>query len=317
MKHTALVTFFLVLVFVVTQTVGLGLISSISSDTYIDEEGNKQIASDETTVDLTPTTQGLGSLLYIIIAVGIGTALFLLIVKFNKVGLWKVWFFLAVAIAVGISFKVLLKGVIPNVGLLGYIPWVLGIGFALLKMYSKSVIFYNVTEILMYSGIALILAPIFSMTYAIILLILISVYDMIAVWKSKHMVKMAKFQSNSKMFAGLMIPYSLKKPKKIGHDKKKDKIPVPHEPKTAILGGGDVTFPLIFEGVFLRMLILSGIAANMALAYTMIIVATTTIALTILFLLAEKDKFYPAMPFISGGCFVGWLIAGAMSGIFL
>jgi hypothetical protein len=30
--------------------------------------------------------------------------------------------------------------------------------------------------------------------------------------------------------------------------------------------------------------------------------------LSLLFVYAKKDKFYPAMPFITAGCNVGWLI---------
>ena len=44
---------------------------------------------------------------------------------------------------------------------------------------------------------------------ASILLVLISLYDMYAVWKSRHMVAMAKFQSSSNLFAGISIPKSI------------------------------------------------------------------------------------------------------------
>ena len=40
----------------------------------------------------------------------------------------------------------------------------------------------------------------------LLLLALISVYDVIAVFKSKHMVSMANFQTESKVFAGLAVP---------------------------------------------------------------------------------------------------------------
>ena len=39
-----------------------------------------------------------------------------------------------------------------------------------------------------------------------------------------------------------------------------------------------------------------------------IIILTTTIALALLFFFAEKGKFYPAMPIISAGCFVGYIL---------
>jgi len=35
----------------------------------------------------------------------------------------------------------------------------------------------------------------------------------------------------------------------------------------------------------------------------------TTLALFSLFMYAKKNKFYPAMPFLTAGCFIGFLIA--------
>ena len=46
-----------------------------------------------------------------------------------------------------------------------------------------------------------------TLKQASILLVLISIYDMIAVWKSKHMITLAKFQLDTKSFAGLAMNY--------------------------------------------------------------------------------------------------------------
>lgn len=310
MKHSALVTFFLVFIFLVSQIVGLFLIKSISGNVIVDENGKKVIAPDAGLAEFTPKTEGAGSLLYIVIAIGIGTVLVLLIAKYNKVNIWKVWFFFAVAMATGIALKVLLKDVL--FGLLVYLPWIIGGLLALAKLLWRNVIVYNVAEILMYAGIALILAPILTVFWAILLLVLISAYDMYAVWKSKHMVTMAKFQQGTNVFAGLMIPYKRKATmsgKVASKTAREGKVPLSKgEPTVAILGGGDVAFPLIFEGVILRDLILKGATPALAFAQSLIIVGTTTIALALLFYFAKKDRFYPAMPFISAGCLLGWLV---------
>ncbi|MFH1915803.1 MAG: presenilin family intramembrane aspartyl protease [Nanoarchaeota archaeon] len=309
MKHTSLVTFFLVAIFLVTQIVGLTLIKSISQNVVVDEEGNRVIVPEASLESFTPQTEGAGSLLYIVIAIGVGTIILLLIAKFNKVNIWKAWFFLAVAIATGISLQVILKDVLSPA--LMFIPWSLGVLLAGAKLFWKNVIMYNIAEVLMYTGIALILAPILNIFWAFVLLVLIAIYDMYAVWKSKHMVTMAKFQQGTNVFAGLMIPYTRKEGKKTTAVESKSagkSVPKPDEPKIAILGGGDVAFPLIFEGVVLRDMIVNGVPPEMALLYSLVIVATTTIALALLFVLAKKDRFYPAMPFISAGCFVGFLL---------
>ena len=68
----------------------------------------------------------------------------------------------------------------------------------------------------------------------------------------------------------------------------------------AILGGGDVVFPIILAGVVLR---------TLGFIPALIISIGATAALATLFYYSEKGKFYPAMPFISAGCFVGLAIA--------
>ena len=84
---------------------------------------------------------------------------------------------------------------------------------------------------------------------------------------------------------------------------------IPSETKTmstAILGGGDVAFPLLFSGVLLKTT--GGFVAPV------ITTLTTTVALALLFYYGEKGKFYPAMPFITLGCLIGagivWLLFG-------
>jgi presenilin-like A22 family membrane protease len=177
---------------------------------------------------------------------------------------------------------------------------ILGIGVALLKIYKPNFIVHNVSEVFIYGGLAAIFVPIMNMYAVVILLILISVYDMIAVWQSKHMVKMAQFQTESKVFAGISIPYQIPKKGKAVEGKGKK---VKEEVKSAILGGGDIGFPLLFAGVLMK---------SMSFAKVLIVPAIVSIALLLLLFLAKKDKFYPAMPFIAIGCFVGygilWLI---------
>ncbi|MBI5880496.1 hypothetical protein HZB90_00020, partial [archaeon] len=169
-----------------------------------------------------------------------------------------------------------------------------------LKIYKPNFIIHNLSEVFVYGGLAAIFVPIMNLYAVVILLILISVYDMIAVWQSKHMVKMAQFQTESKVFAGISIPYQIPKCGKAVEGKGRK---VKEEIKSAILGGGDIGFPLLFAGVLMK---------SMSFAKVLIVPVVVSLALLLLLLLAKKDKFYPAMPFITIGCFVGygilWLI---------
>ena len=69
------------------------------------------------------------------------------------------------------------------------------------------------------------------------------------------------------------------------------------EVKTAILGGGDIGFPLLFAGVVMK---------TVGFTKVLIIPVVVSISLFILLYFAEKNKFYPAMPFLSAGCFLGY-----------
>jgi presenilin-like A22 family membrane protease len=212
---------------------------------------------------------------------------------------WRIWFLLAVGATLGISLSV-------------FIDWTAAfiIGFALgyLKIFKPNVFVHNFTEIFMYSGIAVLLVPIFDVLRMIVALFAISLYDAYAVWQSKHMIKMAEFQSSSKLFAGLHIPYE--KPKKA--TKVKIKIDLPQsisqdgEARSAILGGGDIAFPLLFAGSVMIELIKSGLSKEIAFFQTLPIPLFAGIALFLLFVKSQKGKFYPAMPFITAGCLIGY-----------
>ena len=76
----------------------------------------------------------------------------------------------------------------------------------------------------------------------------------------------------------------------------------------AILGGGDIAFPLIFSGVVMDWTITQGTSQMLALYQTLAVTIGATAALTLLFVFAKKDSYYPAMPFLSAGCLFGFAI---------
>jgi len=308
MKHTALITVFLISIFIVTQLVGLGLLNYDIKEVGFNESTNETfLVHSPQTDEIRPQTEGVGSFIFLAFGILIGTIIVLLLVKFEKPNVWKIWFFLAVWITISIALQVLVAA---------WIAMVVALALALLKVWKPNVFLHNITEVLMYSGIAVLLVPIFDVKWMIMLLIAISIYDVIAVWHSKHMVKMAQFQAKSKVFAGLLIPYKRKEKKliskfshkaKLGGEKKK-RGEKEKSVTNAILGGGDVAFPLLFAGVVMEKMIMEGVPKLAAFSQSLIITLTTAIALTLLFVFAKKDKFYPAMPFVTAGCLVGWVI---------
>lgn len=233
-----------------------------------------------------PETTGSQTVGLMAFAIVIGTALIFLLMRLNWAFVWKLWFFSAIFGCLTFAFSALMQ--YPY-------PFILAFILALWRVTKPNFYVHNFTELFMYAGLALIFVPLLTIPSAIIMLLLISIYDAYAVWQSKHMVTLAKFQSSQGMFAGMVVPYSISKqaPKKT-----KGKVVMKSVP-TAILGGGDMGFPLFFAGA---------VYAKYALPITFIIPVCALIALGALLTYGKKDKFYPAMPFISLGCFVGYAI---------
>tara|TARA_B100000315_G_scaffold251869_1_gene287490 strand:+ start:1731 stop:2597 length:867 start_codon:yes stop_codon:yes gene_type:complete len=284
MKHPLGPTASLVLLFILTQVVGLFI-----TQAYIPVEAGVVVVKDLPAVagleierpDV-PPQQGLW---IVVAAIIVGTLLMLGIVWLGAGWLWKLWYFVSVLVLLHIALSSVLAPT-PSV--------VFAIILAFLKTYKKSSIIHNGTEILVYGGLAAIFVPLLKEPWIMLVLLgLISVYDIIAVRKTQHMVKMARFQMEHKTFGGIMLQYG--KEGKPGRPSKRAK-PVGG---TAILGGGDIGFPLLFLGTLLYT---RGMAASF--------IALPFIVLSLVYLLwqSKKDKFYPAMPFLTIGCLAGYAI---------
>jgi presenilin-like A22 family membrane protease len=321
MKHNWKITALILFMFVVTQFIGLYVIDSDPFHMKVIQE-NGTIAT-VTNPDLTwiqppeieqnsDFTAYLGS---IIISFIIAIVILFLLIKFKVAVVLKVWFFSVIAIAIFITFNAIFPKEILSNSLYFTIPAaIIALGLSFLKMFKRNFLIHNLTELLIYPGIATIFVPILNLWSAVILLLIISVYDLWAVWRSGIMQKMAKYQMNTlKIFAGFFIPYVSKKMKlqmkKLKKDKKyKDK---KMKVSVAILGGGDVIFPIITAGVVLTMKEapwgLPGFTGGLLPAIFVIMGAT--LGLGLLFLFSQKKKFYPAMPFITAGILLGLILS--------
>ena len=201
MKHNLNVTIILIAIFIITQIVGLTLIN-LDIKSVQNVNGTITINHQETAIGPRPQTEGAGSFIYLSGAVFIGTILVLILIRYKKRNLWKTWFFLAVVLSITIALGTFLSKTLALI---------LAIIFAIMKLYKPNILTHNLSEVLIYSGIAVLIVPILDIFWVTMLLIIISFYDMFAVWKSKHMIKMAEFQTKSNVFAGIMIPYEQKR----------------------------------------------------------------------------------------------------------
>jgi len=298
MKYNLRVTLMLVTLFLAAQLVGLFLVNGSIQEIVTTPGGQVVIEHSETPIER-PPTEGAGSFAYILIGVAFATLLLLLIIRLKLFFVWKAWFFLAVWLTVTVALSVYLNAFMAA-----------GVAFLLAaaKILRRDPIVYNATEILIYSGIVVLFVPVFDVTWTAALLLVISAYDIIAVRRTKHMVSMAKFLMKSELFAGLSIPLGKHKARgELKGTKAKSISGAEAEgPHSAILGGGDIAFPMLFSGVVMESLITGGLAKATAFALTLIVTLCATAALAYLFKIAERNKFYPAMPFLTAGCLLGY-----------
>jgi len=289
--------------FLVTQLIGLFIISIYAS-------GLTLPYGMEPPQEIKEQPQGLSIIFAFIIAI----TLFLILMHLKAETFIRLWFLLVTTLALSLALTALFyKLLIPQYTIIALI---VAFPLAYIKIFKRNLWVHNFTELLIYPGIAAVFIPLLNIFWITILLLLISLYDIWAVWHSQFMQKMARYQiENLKFFTGFFIPYANKKQRqKIKLLKQKYKNNQKQMEKyfkkanikvnLAILGGGDVIFPIITAGIFF--------VSYQSIWPALIITAAATLSLLYLFVMAQKGKFYPAMPFLTIGMYLGmilnWLI---------
>jgi len=313
MKHNFKVTIILLIMFLITQLIGIAVIQTYqtktetvfnqTTKTYENITIGNQLPYGMQPPEIEPEI----SITTIIISFIIAISLVFVLMKIRAVMIIKLWFFGVVTIALAITLNAFFLRLISSSYIIALL---IAFPLAFIKIFRQNFYIHNLTELLIYPGIAAIFVPILSIWTIILLFVIISVYDLWAVWRSGLMQKMAKFHINKlKIFPGFFVPYAdrrtrqriklLKqkyKQKKISKKelgKKRIKISL------AILGGGDIIFPIIMAGVVLN---------SMGLWQALTISAFATLSLIYLFFRGKKGKAYPAMPYISVGCFIALVL---------
>lgn len=305
MKHNYKITFLLLGMFILTQFIGLYVVNHYS-DTKIVNGNVVNVSAPDLPLGLETQPIKEESDFYSYFSGLIFAFIFAIIILFllshiKAAFILKIWFFSVVIIALTIS----LNAIFPAFEHLTLISVLISLPLAFFKIYKPNFWIHNLTELLIYPGIAAVFIPILNVYTLIGLLILISIYDMWAVWHSGIMQKMAKYQIEQlRIFSGFFIPYMSKEVRQkmqlLKKSKSKSKNNKGLKVNVAILGGGDVVFPIISAGVVLK---------TLGVYPALLVVLGATLGLSYLLFLAEKKKFYPAMPFISAGILLAIVIS--------
>ena len=287
MKHSWNATAILTVGFILAQLIGILIISQY----MIKEDGETSWATPQTFLGpVEMEWKGWDALMALLVIFAIGIPLMILVMKLGWIKLWKVWYGFAILLCLNVAFGAFMPMVFA---------FLVALVFTSLKLFRPSIITHNISELFVYGGLAAVFVPMLTTFGAVVLLLILSVYDFYAVIKSKFMVKMAKFQASTGAFAGFLVPYTISKKTKKKTRKTKKSVSV------ALLGGGDVAFPILFIGT---------IVGSQGVWAALLVVPFSTASLVALFMMGKKGKFYPALPFLTVGCIVGWIIVRFVTG---
>jgi len=215
----------------------------------------------------TPMTVGV-ILFYILVAT-------LLVLFFLKKGAGLFLRFL-------LLFSVFVGGWITLIPFLGEYALLFLLLLLFLLIKKPLVVVHNTCIIIAIAGAGAVVGISLTPLIVIVLAAILSVYDVIAVYKTKHMVKMAEGMVKSKSILGIVIPFQIKD---LFLDLKKTDV----QGRFMILGGGDIMIPLLLCVAFL----------SQGVVYSLVIFAFSLMGLAfsfILFISPETKRPIPALP---------------------
>ena len=222
-----------------------------------------------------------------LLAFGIGTAVILGLIRIMHGGLFlRIFFLLALFSGTLITLNIFLSNVLS---------FILSLFLVVIYSFYPYVWFHNLILILTLPGIAAVLGASLSPYLVVALLIFMSVYDYIAVYKTKHMVKMAKAMIAGRAIFAMIYPehwHGFKSHLDRAH---------PGE-GFMMLGTGDFVFPIVMAT--------SAYFISALVAWTVLVSSLFGLLLMhIVFSLQKVRRPMPALPPLAAFAILGFLLA--------
>ena len=168
------------------------------------------------------------------------------------------------------------------------------IGLIVLMLKSRSVLIQNLAVLLAMAGMGVVLGLSISPLIAVWGLLILSFYDIIAVYVTKHMVKMAKGMAESGAVFGFIVPFEWSGFREHVKKAKREKF--------MILGSGDIALPLVMA--------VSAMSISVAHAWIVALFSMIGLFLThLLFVNQSQRRPMAALPPIAMMAIVGYLVA--------
>lgn len=226
------------------------------------------------------------SSLIIFIYVLIGTGLVLLIIRVKK-SLIRVLEAFSIFFSSWIAFDVIVPfGIIFAIALTAW------------KIFRPSILNKNLAVIFSVAGAGAFIGASFGILPVLIFVLILSVYDFVSVFVTKHMVYMAKAIVETNSAFTVSIPYKFKKPVTFVSNGKKVKKGF----HVFQLGAGDILIPLMFS---------VSVLSVYTIFHSILTIVGSLVALGLLLYFASKKpgRALPALPVISAGMIIGFIIS--------
>ncbi|MCJ7450707.1 MAG: presenilin family intramembrane aspartyl protease [Candidatus Nanohaloarchaeota archaeon QJJ-9] len=220
---------------------------------------------------------------HIFLAILVATAALLGLYKLDLTKIAKLWFNTVILLTTFIFLSFFLP-----------LFLVLGVTIALfvVRTFIPDLWTKNLIDSFSYAGAGVLFGTMIGFKTALILGTILTAYDFLSVFITKHMVSLAEKGIETGSFMGMVYPKGDKQVKtaKLNREGKGEKVQI------GVLGGGDIIIPMtVAVAATYSLGILSGLMTSLGSAF----------GLAVLLQKGEKDKFYPAIPTIFGGAMLG------------
>lgn len=216
---------------------------------------------------------------------------FIFFSKYQRVASFSFKLFLVLIVFSGTS---VIMGTVLNP------PWDIWVTFLIVAgfLYIKNVLAHNIAIILAIAGVGALLGLAISPGTAVITMVVLSFYDIIAVYVTRHMVSMAKGMIESGAIFGFIIPSQMRG---FFSHKKEAQTQVGIGGQFMILGSGDIGLPVV----------LASSIVNYSLAGAIIVAMFSLVGLFLthlIFVNQKERKPMAALPPIATMSIIGYFV---------
>ena len=229
-----------------------------------------------------------------LVAFGIATVLILLFITFIK---FKMAYSAFYALLIFIGTSTVFSAFFSNI-----IALVLAVIAVAVRFLLPNILTHNVTFFLALAGVSAQLGTMIPVLAIIPILIVLSIYDYVAVFKTKHMVELFKGMMQQGVVMGIVIPENLADMVRPVQHAVRTKFHKEDKKQFVMLGGGDIAFSAMFA--------ISALAQYGIVSAIAILIGSLfgIVAIHLLFTYG-KIRALPALPPIAGFAIAGFLIS--------